>query len=662
MRSKKPLSLIDMWEKINDLLAKTKQDSFWNVGKNEKFECVIVYKPSAEEEIPLLHEIKDIIRPMNHEKHFSPLETEITGWDGDQIEMLREDNQGPGEILTQQNNHNLNASATEITQEEQAELESLFQLSNDIKFNVGDVKIFDAEKDKKRDSYINIADIDNDNADETQPSGFENNINDAEENREVDNSPSDNQMNILSKRKAKTTKATSKTNKRVKKSPSQIPKKTISQSRSNVKASENSDGLVTKVKKPPGRRPVLWPVLETNEQGRYLCPISSCGKHYSQKTGAWGHYRQCHTQPQNMIKCTKCPMQFTAQFELKFHEDLVHKLNDGHLVCSTCGMRFQQQSSLNYHETRFHPPPEEAAANDKEYVVKKGASKCFFCKKSFSKLLYKHLHLFEAHKDQLWHCSICTQPFTAEKGLLKHTRKIHQIEPVIHDCKYCKKTFTNEKEHSYHMDKVHPEEDLDVVKDFVCSIATCQKRFRSSMNLDLHFKTHKSNDQRLRIMKQAKQKANTSLTPKEEKIPCETCGTLISKRNMKIHCLIHADTKQYACNLCDKTFHMKQYLVQHKLDVHIRRELVCPVETCRKVFYNNKVLYHHMDMHSGVKQKCPHCDKEFVYRSDLRTHIRGVHEGHKSYCSFCQKEFSRGSEKNRHERKYHHAKTSEQAM
>ena len=62
MRSKKPLSLADMWVKINDLLAKTKQDSHWNIGKNEKFECIIVYKPSAEDEIPLLQDIKAYLK------------------------------------------------------------------------------------------------------------------------------------------------------------------------------------------------------------------------------------------------------------------------------------------------------------------------------------------------------------------------------------------------------------------------------------------------------------------------------------------------------------------------------------------------------------------------------------------------------------------------
>lgn len=655
MRSKKPLSLADMWVKINDLLAKTKQDSHWNIGKNEKFECIIVYKPSAEDEIPLLQDIKDVVCPLNHEEKISPMKTEITGWNGFLNETPRTDAQECRENST---NANFDVSLTQTTQEDQAKHESLFQMESNVEIIMDDVKLLNAEKDSSKKHDIDHEDVGGDDDEEEQQISSLNVESKGEENQELQVFPSDIQADDLSNVKGKTTKSLQKRKKKVKKS--SLPK--IVKKRYE-KEENNRDHVIEKVKKkPPGRRPTLWPMLNMNEQGRYLCPISSCGKHYRQKTSAWGHYRRCHTEPQDKIKCSKCPLQFTAQFELKFHEDLVHNLNNGHLVCSTCGMRFQQQSSLKYHENRFHPPPEEAAANDKEKVAKQTVSKCCFCKKSFSKLIYKHLHLFEAHKDQIWHCSICTQPFTSERSLYKHMRKIHQTEPVIYNCKYCEKTFTNENRHSYHLDRFHPEEDLDVEKPFICPVVVCQRRFRSSVNLDMHSKTHKSSDQRLASLRQGQaKKANIPHKEKIKKIPCETCGKWVQERNMKQHCLTHADSRQYACNLCDKTYPIKRSLVQHKLEVHIKRELFCPVETCKKVFHNKTVLYQHMDMHSGVKQKCPQCEKEFVYRRDLNAHIRGVHEGRKSYCSFCQKEFTRGPEKNRHERRCHLANNSEPA-
>ena len=70
--------------------------------------------------------------------------------------------------------------------------------------------------------------------------------------------------------------------------------------------------------------------------------------------------------------------------------------------------------------------------------------------------------------------------------------------------------------------------------------------------------------------------------------------------------------KQNACDICEKTFKTKSYLIVHKR------------------------------IHSGEKPfKCVFCDKSFIQKSDLTKHML-VHNGKKDYqCHVCGKYFGR---------------------
>lgn len=100
--------------------------------------------------------------------------------------------------------------------------------------------------------------------------------------------------------------------------------------------------------------------------------------------------------------------------------------------------------------------------------------------------------------------------------------------------------------------------------------------------------------------------------------------------------------KRFKCNKCEKTFHCRKYLTQHKL-IHAR---VKPFECnhCGKAFGQSSHLIRHQKIHSRLRSyRCGDCGKAFIYRTSLIKH-QSLHViEHPFKCNECGRIFSQSA-------------------
>jgi len=100
--------------------------------------------------------------------------------------------------------------------------------------------------------------------------------------------------------------------------------------------------------------------------------------------------------------------------------------------CRHCKMSFDDASSLREHQELKHPK-DSSTVVDKEPIVVELKFKCKICQSKYpteaSLLSHKAEKHFEAmfDDDGVWDCSFCKRPFLAEKHLLSHIVKEHEI-------------------------------------------------------------------------------------------------------------------------------------------------------------------------------------------------------------------------------------------
>lgn len=143
------------------------------------------------------------------------------------------------------------------------------------------------------------------------------------------------------------------------------------------------------------------------------------------------------------------------------------------------------------------------------------------------------------------------------------------------------------------------------------------------------------------------------------KFMCEKCGRLFySEKILEEHDNIHTGVKPFICEHCGKAFYRNQSLKIH-LFVHTE-ETLFTCEYCGKQFKRKSSLQLHMRIHSKVTEKrnpyeCQICNKRLSCKSGHMLHMR-LHAGEKpNKCSYegCSAEYADKGQLSRHITKDH---------
>ena len=126
---------------------------------------------------------------------------------------------------------------------------------------------------------------------------------------------------------------------------------------------------------------------------------------------------------------------------------------------------------------------------------------------------------------------------------------------------------------------------------------TCGKKFKHKNNLCRHMHAHQGNT-----------------------ICCKSCTQYFkSKAELDAHCAIKHVL--VVCEICGKQYQQKSSLTVH-LKMHNSSEvgqLICPFESCRKVFCKRTLYQDHLNIHTGLQPyTCNNCPAKFKLYTGFR--------------------------------------------
>jgi hypothetical protein len=307
---------------------------------------------------------------------------------------------------------------------------------------------------------------------------------------------------------------------------------------------------------------------------------------------------KCHVNYYHAKERIKCPIKFCYTFfktvkEQEAHISNVHNRSKKGSFCVFCRAFLLNWKSVWSHMKRHH----------------KKAIRCSykFCPSYFKTSDEQKLHIKQVHeqKESKLQCLYCGAWFS-KNHLAPHVRLMHKKVAIKCTQLNCKSYFKSKTERQEHMVKVHlVEKKLMKKACFYCGKLCFAYALSNHM-----YSTHK------KIMNRCSYLRCKSFFHTKEELDehFEEMHTE-AERKKKLHC-VH----------CSFKTNKRHSFTQHFSIMHGSEKLQCVLCPESARYFKSKIALNiHINLiHSGFKNSCPHCKKQFKSNNATKNHVQSV--------------------------------------
>jgi DNA-directed RNA polymerase subunit RPC12/RpoP len=357
-----------------------------------------------------------------------------------------------------------------------------------------------------------------------------------------------------------------------------------------------------------------------------------CEKTFSEVRKLVRHTQTIHSD-YRPFECTMCDYKAKTNFYLITHINRVHK-KERNVACSQCGETFFNSSDLYLHDRNRHQPKLEKAKSDWP---------CDTCGKMFdnrrSMACHRKFHFLDPSKTPKFPCETCGKIVASKWILTEHIKWEHptrdEIDQLECFCQKCKLPFPTSLILNEHLAQCLERP----LKTFKCSL--CDKNEDYVWHSAIAMKKHIAEIHRC------------------NRPVCDICGFVVKsvvKGKLEFHKrTVHEGLKDWACDICGKTYTLKDKLQEHVEITHENRTYKC--DQCGKEVTSRASLQTHMAaVHERkIEYNCNLCEHKTFAMDALKKHIRRVHEkSARMYpCIICNKKFNANKRLSLHMDKHH---------
>jgi len=301
--------------------------------------------------------------------------------------------------------------------------------------------------------------------------------------------------------------------------------------------------------------------------------------------------------------------------EKKHNTKKYKKTSNGRFLCDDCGKDFSRANSIPMHKKKYCSKQFEIPAEVNDFTEMK-IKKCETRAKKIP---------FEKNSQGRYICNTCGKDFKLGVDVLYHKNKTtcSNFGSNKFECFYCDDALDSLDLHTLHMKSSHPEkvnlsitQRIEKRKEFMKQLVKCDLCEKYYSNA--HIKKHISD------------------VHKGHKVPCPTCGKMISRKHWREHKLIHDQetAEKLMCDKCDYTTFSQVRMKSHYVVNHGPKNFSCDI--CGKSFGTKAILKGHIVGTHNEELKCDLCDYTTTNSFALEKHKSTRHRENVNFvCTLC---------------------------